>query len=86
MNLFTFAKENMQNEFNQIRTVDTEFKRVGYYYPSSPGANFFGFGKTGCYGVEIEGKHSHLVKGFSTKTEACMFAASLPHELSPYSL
>lgn len=60
------------------------FKSVDYAYPTSPSASKFGFGKTGCYCVELskDQQPPKAIAGYATRQEALAHAKRLPESWS----
>ena len=55
-------------------------KRVEWSYPTSDNAERLGFGKTGCYSVEVgeENKPFRAIIGFASLVEARFAAEAMP--------
>jgi hypothetical protein len=56
-------------------------KSVSYAYPASPDATRFGFGKTGCYCVELhKGEEApEAIQAFDCREKAEAYADALVH-------
>lgn len=66
-------------------------KQVAYSYPSSPNAEKFGFGKTGCYTVSLVAlspvrKPPVSVIGLASLESAKAYANTMPEPWDKYSL
>lgn len=64
-------------------------KKIEWSYPSSPNAKKLGFGKHGCFSVQLAkpgGYKGKALRGFMTLAEAEEYAVTLPNDWSPLSL
>lgn len=63
-------------------------KEIGWAYPTSPAAERFGHGKTGCWTVSVGNPDKPLrpIAGFTTHAMADFYAGMLPEPTSRYSV
>lgn len=70
-----------------MKTIPLDCKTVEYAYPTSSNATRLGFGKTGCWCVELANRGNarpqHAVTGHANKEQAIKTAQALPHPWSP---
>lgn len=80
-------KERLQNEL--IKKDYRNYKAsIGYYYPTSPGAEYFGYSEHGCFGLSFvdEKGNSDLIASFANEKEAYEYADKLNMEYDRYDL